>query len=937
VANSKEYELLFLMKAQMDSSMKQFSVVGGQIKELEEKVQQYENTLKDIEGYRNQVSAIGELEEKMRSLEAGTADVNQRFNEATAATQAARAEVEQHKAAINELNMVKAENGKLTKEQRVRLEEEKQALQKSREQLKQAEQAEKEATTAKNAHQKSIDDLREKLAAERQKLQEVIEALKQAGVDTSNLEAEERKLNETLEETRDKQEEWVQFRDNIEALANQFTVLRMAANGAQKVIQPILNFYKESLSAAADLEYSMSAVEAISGATADETEKMTAVVKEMGATTIFTAEEAAGAMEKMALAGWETEQMIAGLPAVIKLAAAAGEDLADMTSIVSDGMNAFHLTGEKAAVEFADVLAKAATSSNTTVALLGQSLSYAETTAGNLGYSIQDVSLALAAMANNALKGGSAGTALNTILTRMSGANENAAAVMDELGLSMYDTNGVAKDLLTFLNELRGAFQSFNGDAQAAQVAAYRLAGMRGMRGLLAIVNQTDEQWEKLTEDIYDYEGAADTISNIRMDNYTGQVQLLKDAWDALETSVGETFLDTATDTVRALKDITTAANGLVQKNPELVRGLGTTVAVAAGAATTVTTLATAFQGLRYAMNMLKVGELLKIVGGFAGVAGASVGLGALVAMFSSDSRTEEEKALATKIENYRELNNTIEETIENYKEQGDLENERTSRGSYIESLIQQQDEYRAAMEDADKALEEYMTGLGRSRNADGTWDTAGMTEGEAMGYVDRNNQYRKAKQSMEETTQAIREQREAYIANTRAVVEDQRQFAAQSQLTTEHYETMTEAVEALATAYQECYSEYKEMYDGIFGTFEEVGEITETTTAQMLKNLKGQNDYWTKYADNLERIRSYAEGNGIDLSSVWGDLSDGSADAMSYTNAIVNDLSSLPEIVDQLRRNTPKWWRRRTPSGKPTWPWTPPCKGIWTPWRTRR
>jgi TP901 family phage tail tape measure protein len=217
-----------------------------------------------------------------------------------------------------------------------------------------------------------------------------------------------------------------------------------------------------------------------------------------------------------------------------------------MTGIVSDSLNAFGLSGSEAVNRFADTLAKAATSSNTTVSLLGQSLSYVESTAANLDYSIEDVSIALAVMANNALKGGVSGSALNTMLTRMSGANQTASKEMDRLNLSMYDADGAAKELLPFLNELRDKFRDGSMTAQEMQISAFKLAGQRGMRGLLSIVNTSDEEWQKMTEDIYSAKGAVEEMSDVRLDNYRGQIYLMESAHDALNTTIGETFIPTS-------------------------------------------------------------------------------------------------------------------------------------------------------------------------------------------------------------------------------------------------------------------------------------------------------------------------------------------------------------------------------------------------------
>lgn len=703
MADSKQYELIFLLRAQMDASLKQFSLVGGQIKELEQKIQQYNNTLKDIGAYKQQTAAITDYQQKLKQQEAALDEVTQKFSAATAAVKTAEQAYRQHQTAIDSLNLkiseIKARMAELSAAMKqdgadikalaqqkaecsaklaqynLQLQKEKQALQETKQKLNENRAAERELLNQKNQSQAAMDRLREKLAQEREKLIALSEALKKAGVDTRNLEAAEKSLARQIREATDEQERVTEFANRVNDLADRFMVLKMAAGGVESALKPVMNFFRESLDAAAKLEYGMSSVQAVSGATRAETEKLTAVVKQMGATTIYTAEESAQAMQNMALAGWDAQQMISGLPAVIKLAAASGEDLAEMTSIVSDGMNAFQLSGEKAAVKFADVLAKAATSSNTNVSLLGQSLSYVETTAGNLGYSIEDVSLALAAMANNALKGGVSGSALNTILTRMSGANSTASKQMEKMGLSMYytvdameHTEGEAKDLKIFLDELREAFRDFGDDAQAAQVAAYNLAGMRGMRGLLAIVNQSDEQWAKLTQEVYNYAGAADQISGVRMDNYTGQMYLLTSAWDALQTSVGEKFIPTATDALGVLTDITNGANDFVQNHGGIVRGIATITATTLVLTAGVTSVATAVQAVRMALTALEVGKLLAVVGGFGGLLAIAAAAGVAVAAFTAnvDNGVQSVKELTAAA---RDMDKTMEEAAGTYEE----------------------------------------------------------------------------------------------------------------------------------------------------------------------------------------------------------------------------------------------------------------------------
>lgn len=252
--HSKEYEMIFLLKAQMDASMKNFSLVGGQLKGLEEQVQKYQNTLKDIEGYRQQTQGVQTLTEKQQALEAKTEEVNQQLNAATSAHKAAQAEIAKHQAAIDELNVKKAEQGKLTKQQAAELVKEQQALRDSRTALSQAAAEERKALEAKNAHQKSIDATRVALAKQREALQQVIKNLQQAGVDTKNLEEEEKRLGAALDEAAAKQKKWADFGNTVTALSNQFTTLSMAANMANQALEPVLGFYKKSLDSAAALE-----------------------------------------------------------------------------------------------------------------------------------------------------------------------------------------------------------------------------------------------------------------------------------------------------------------------------------------------------------------------------------------------------------------------------------------------------------------------------------------------------------------------------------------------------------------------------------------------------------------------------------------------------------------------------------------------------------
>ena len=551
------------------------------------------------------------------------------------------------------------------------------------------------AVAALNKMESATGTSSEKIEAQRAKVETLGAELRGLGVNLEDTAGEQARLTAATEATAAAMTAWQEKVNRLGDIARMFSTLSMAAGEALKPINAITEALEASVQTAAGFEYTMSAVEAVSGASQSEAAALSDVAKEMGATTVFTAQESAEALQTMALAGWDTQDMIAGLPAVIKLAAASGEDLTEVTSILSDGMHAFGLEGETATRKFADVLVKAATSSNTTVGLLGQSLSYVETSAGNLGYSIEDVSVALAAMANNALKGGVSGSSLNTMLTRMSGANATARKEMEALGLSMYDSSGQAKPLLQFLNELREAFQGFGDDSQAAQIAAYKLAGQRGMRGLLALVNSSDETWQSLVDDVYSYYGAADAISNIRLSNYTGQVTLLRSAQEALQASIGEALLPAATTGAEALTWFTQRLNDLAQAAPNAVVGLTATSYTLKGVLSVISALGPSFMSLYMILTTFGKDAMGTLIAGagWAALAAAIIGIGAAIGSAAAEASkgTEEYQQFKSETDSLIE---SIEREQEAIQEELAIYDERRSRAN---DLIQQLDSLTSA------------------------------------------------------------------------------------------------------------------------------------------------------------------------------------------------------------------------------------------------
>ncbi len=284
-------------------------------------------------------------------------------------------------------------------------------------------------------------------------------------------------------------------------------------------------------------EAAMSKVSAISGATGDSLQSLTDKAKEMGAKTKFSASESAAALQYMAMAGWDTESMLNGIDGIMNLAAADGLDLATTSDIVTDALTAFNLKASDS-THFADVLAKASSSANTNVSMLGESFKYVAPLAGTMGYSVEDVSLALGLMANASVKGSMAGTSLKTALSNLASPTEDMANVMTQYGISISDTEGNALPLIDVMKQLREKFSGLSETEQAATASI--LFGKEAMSGMLAIINASDSDFDNLTQNINNADGAAAAMADTMQDNLQGQITILKSGLEGLGIEIYE-------------------------------------------------------------------------------------------------------------------------------------------------------------------------------------------------------------------------------------------------------------------------------------------------------------------------------------------------------------------------------------------------------------
>lgn len=287
----------------------------------------------------------------------------------------------------------------------------------------------------------------------------------------------------------------------------------------------------------ASFEAQMSTVQSISGATSSEMELLSFTAKEMGRTTQFSATESGKAMEYMAMAGWKTQDMISGIPGIMNLAAASGEELGTVSDIVTDALTAFGLKAKDTAM-FADVLAQASNASNTDVAMMGETFKYVAPVAGSFGYNIQDTAVAIGLMANSGIKASQAGTSLRRILLSLGSGATLSGKAFGEMEIKTANADGSMRELHKVMEELRTGFSKLTEEEKAAN--AETIAGKTGIAGFLAIMNASEEDFQNLTLAINESAGAAEYMAGIRIDNLKGDAVLLASAAEGAGIAIYE-------------------------------------------------------------------------------------------------------------------------------------------------------------------------------------------------------------------------------------------------------------------------------------------------------------------------------------------------------------------------------------------------------------
>lgn len=361
----------------------------------------------------------------------------------------------------------------------------------------------------------------------------------QAEADLANMEVQLRDVNAELARQK--------FDEYAEKAGKVGQAVQTAGQHMMKVTTAIGGVAAASVTVAANFEQQMSKVQAISGATAEETDKLTESARQWGRDTKYSATEAGEAFEYMALAGWKTDDMLEGIGGILNLAAASAMDLGTASDIVTDYLTAFGLSAKDAG-KFADEMAYAMSHSNTTTEALGEAYKNCAATAASMGYSVEETTAVLMTMANAGVKGGEAGTALNAIMTRLATDTKGCATELAKYGVEVYDAQGNMNSLSSILTGVRGVWNNLTDEQQAN--LAKTIAGTNQFSALQTIMSGLSDEaiasgmsFSDYAEALQKCDGTASDMAATMQDNLLGRLTQMKSKLEDTGITIGNALL----------------------------------------------------------------------------------------------------------------------------------------------------------------------------------------------------------------------------------------------------------------------------------------------------------------------------------------------------------------------------------------------------------
>lgn len=396
-----------------------------------------------------------------------------------------------------------------------------------------------------------------------------------------------------------------------------------------------------AVKATADFDTSMSQVQATMGITKDAVSELNGesvntvdalcdLAKQMGSETAFSASECADAMNYLALAGYDTQEIYDTLPTVLNLAAAGGIDLASASDMVTDAMSALGMETSEADT-MVDQMAKTASSTNTSVAQLGEGILTIGATAKTIKGDTAELNTALGILANNGIKGAEGGTHLRNVILSLQNPTDKAASQMEALGVSVYDSEGNMRSLNDILGDLNTSMEGMTAQEKANIIS--QIFNKTDLSAVNALLANTGDTWDELQQSIVDSGGAAQQMADTQLDNLSGQLTLLKSALEGLAISFGEILMPMVRSTVEKIQAFVDKLNGMSDAQRETIikimafaAALGPLLIILGKTISTVGTTMKTFSSLTKGMAKLGV----KIAGSSGSITSLGSALGAV-------------------------------------------------------------------------------------------------------------------------------------------------------------------------------------------------------------------------------------------------------------------------------------------------------------------
>ena len=385
---------------------------------------------------------------------------------------------------------------------------------------------------------------------------------------------------------------------------------------------PILGFGALATKEASQFNYSMAEVSAISGATGEDLAKLEKQARELGKTTFFSAQEASQGMKYYAMAGFEVSEIMSAMPATLDLATASNTDLARTCDIVSDAMQALKIPIADTS-KFTDILAMASSKANTNVEMLGESFKYCAPIAGELGIKAEDLAVGLGLMANAGIKSSMSGTQMRTALARLVKPTSEMQKTMDKYNIALQTNEDGTVDLMGTMKHLRSVLGDLEETERANVLAT--LMGQESMAGWSAIVGASEEDFNKLTEAIYDSEGATKKMADTMANTFEGKLKSLNSAFGELKIAVGNVLIPILEKLVDKITDAFNWFNNLDEGAQKIIVGAGGMVAAIGPVLLIIGNLGKAVIGVSKVLSPLAKG--LGLAGGAAGALTAGIGI----------------------------------------------------------------------------------------------------------------------------------------------------------------------------------------------------------------------------------------------------------------------------------------------------------------------